>query len=385
MKSILNKTLLKFAEIWEFEKPISDIFQVNSNAFDLLRFIFASLVLVHHSYALLGIPGGNFFIRLTGGQLDIGDFSVGSFFIISGFLVTQSLLRSNSLLEYFAKRFLRLFPALFVSLMLSAMFLGPIVTDQSLKDYFIGVHGTSPVKFVFLNFTLNIFGYDYSIRDLFMHNPHPYAVNGSLWTLKHEFVSYVLLAVLFIFGMLKRTKLLLIFTGFVGAAYIGYITQGIRLFGKISTEWWIFHSVEYPFFLKLLWLFMLGSLLFLYREYVFVSTKMLALVTGILLVSIKLGYLYFAWLLIFPYLLIGIAILLPLSSFSKYGDFSYGLYIYAFPIQQLLVFMFYPHIGLRRMIVYSFFLTLLISVLSWHLIEKPSLSLKKKFGRNLIK
>jgi len=136
------------------------------------------------------------------------------------------------------------------------------------------------------------------------------------------------LAALSFFGMLKHRKLLLSFTGFVGGAYLAYIVKGTLLFGKITTGWWIFHSVEYPFFLKLLWLFMVGAVLFVYREYVFVSTKMLVLVIGILFASIKLGYLYFVWYVVFPYLLISIAVLLPLSWFSKYGDFSYGIYIY---------------------------------------------------------
>ncbi len=380
IKDFIGETSLNVKKIWNFEKSILEIYQVKNNAFDVLRFILASLVIVHHSYALLGIANTNLFTQFTVGQLDLGAFAVGSFFIISGFLVTQSLLNTNTLVAYFSKRFLRLFPALFLSLFLSAILLGPFITSQSIMEYYTGTHGTSPLRFIFLNFTLNIFGYDYSIRDLFVHNPHPYAVNGSLWTLKHEFVSYVILAGLFSFGILQRPKLLLMFTGFIGWAYLSNKFMGTLLFGKLTTEWWIFHIVEYPFFLSLLWLFLLGSMLYIYREHVFVSTKMLVFVTGLLLISIRLGYLYYVWHLFFPYLLISFAILLPFSWFSKYGDFSYGIYIYAFPVQQTLVFALYPHIGVRRMMVYSFFITLLISILSWYLVEKPALRFKKKFS-----
>jgi peptidoglycan/LPS O-acetylase OafA/YrhL len=340
----------------------------------------ASLVIVHHSYALLGIVAPNMFVRVTGGQLDLGDFAVGSFFIISGFLVSQSLLNSRTLTQYFAKRFLRLFPALFTSLILSALLLGPIITNQSLSEYFMGTQGTSPLRFVFLNVTLNIFGYDYRIRDLFAHNPFPYSVNGSIWTLKHEFASYVILAALFMVGALKRPKFLLAITGFVGCAYIAYSTKDIYLFKNITTTWWIFHAVEYPYFLKLLWLFLIGAITYIYREKIIVSTKILMLVICILLVSMKLGYLFFAWHLFFPYVLISMAVLMPLSWFSKYGDFSYGIYIYAFPVQQALALLFYPHISVRLMMLYSFLVTLLISIVSWLLVEKPALRLKKKFA-----
>lgn len=370
----------RIKNIWNFEKKISEIYQPNSNAFDILRFVMASLVIVHHSYDLLGIPTNNFFVRFTRGQLNLGSFAVGSFFIISGFLVTQSLLNSRSLTQYFTKRFLRLFPALFVSLFLSAVVLGPFLTHQSLSDYFQGDQGTSPFRFIFLNFTLNIFGYNYNIRDLFQNNPIPYAVNGSLWTLKHEFVSYCILAGLSIFGFIKHPKLLLVFTSLVGGGYLVHVFYNIDFFSGLTTEWWVFHSVEYPYLLLLLWLFLFGSILYIYRDNIFVSTKMLVFISGVLYVALITGYLLPVWYVVFPYLLIGLALLLPMSWFSKYGDFSYGIYIYAFPVQQALVYFLYPGIDVRRFMVYSFLITFVLSVLSWHLIEKPALSLKKRFG-----
>lgn len=374
------KFISSIQNIWNFEKKISEIYNPKNNAFDILRFIMASLVIVHHSYDLLGIPTNNFFVRLTMGQLNLGSFAVGSFFIISGFLVAQSLLNSKNLSQYFVKRFLRLFPALFVSLFLSAIVLGPFLTELSITDYFTGNQGTSPFRFIFLNFTLNIFGYNYNIRDLFQHNPIPYAVNGSLWTLKHEFASYCILAGLSVFGFIKHPKMLLTFTGLVGMAYLAHVFYSVDLFSTLTTDWWIFHVVEYPYLLLLLWLFLLGAIFYIYREKIFISTKLLVLFFLILVLSLKTGYLLPVWYVIFPYLLIGLALLLPMSWFSKYGDFSYGIYIYAFPVQQTLAYFLYPAIDVRSFMVYSFFITLVLSILSWHLIEKPALSLKKKFG-----
>ena len=122
----LYSTTLK---AWGFEKSIAEIYNPKSNAFDILRFILASLVIIHHSYVLLTVPNTNFLVRLTMGQLNLGTFAVGGFFIISGFLVTQSLMHSKNLANYFIKRFLGFFPALFVSLFFSA---GIVIDNASL-------------------------------------------------------------------------------------------------------------------------------------------------------------------------------------------------------------------------------------------------------------
>jgi peptidoglycan/LPS O-acetylase OafA/YrhL len=200
------------------------------------------------------------------------------------------------------------------------------------------------------------------------------AVNGSLWTLKHEFACYVLLALLAVLGFLKRPKLLVGFALFIGAAYLASEKMNIRL---IPSEWWIFNPVEYPYFLKLLWLFLLGALIYIFRDRVYVSTKIILLVLSILLLSINFRYFYYAWYLFIPYVIISIAVLLPVSGFSKYGDFSYGIYVYAFPIQQILVFAFSRSLNEGSLMLSSFLLTLLVAVFSWHLVEKPALRLKK--------
>jgi peptidoglycan/LPS O-acetylase OafA/YrhL len=125
-------------------------------------------------------------------------------------------------------------------------------------------------------------------------------------------------------------------------------------------------------------MFLLGSVLYVYRKNIFISTKMIILILGLLLGSIWLGYHHQAWFLFSPYIIISVAILLPLSSFSKYGDFSYGIYVYAFPVQQVIVFLLYPNIGAKRLMVYAFVPTLILAILSWKFIEKPALGLKNK-------
>ncbi len=97
-----------------------------------------------------------------------------------------------------------------------------------------------------------------------------------------------------------------------------------------------------------------------------------------MIISNWAGYFHYMWILFSPYLLIATAIILPLSGFSKYGDFSYGIYVYAFPIQQTIVYLLYPNINEIQLMLYAFVITLIVAVISWKLIEKPALSLKSK-------
>ncbi len=257
--------------MWNFEKTIEEVYKPKRNAFDLYRFILASSIIVFHSYGLSGSQKIDFLAIYTKGQINIGEFAIGGFFVISGFLVTQSLLNSKSGLQFLWKRFLRLFPALFISTVFSALLLGPFITHFSVGDYMFGTEGVSPWQYIFSNITLGIFSFIYPIRDLYMNNPYPYTVNGSLWTLGYEFAIYFLLLLISFFGFIKHTKLLLLFTGFIGWAYLVKLMTGESIVSKITTSWWIFNSPGYPYFLEFLWMFLIGSILYIYRKNIFVN------------------------------------------------------------------------------------------------------------------
>jgi peptidoglycan/LPS O-acetylase OafA/YrhL len=143
IKLIMNLSRIKLIMIlsriklmWNFEKTIEEVYKPKSNAFDLYRFILASSIIVFHSYGLTGSQKIDFLATYTKGQINLAEFAVGGFFVISGFLVTQSLLNSKSALQYLWKRFLRLFPALFISTVFSALLLGPFITHLSVGSYF---------------------------------------------------------------------------------------------------------------------------------------------------------------------------------------------------------------------------------------------------------
>lgn len=362
------------------EKSFDVLYDRKRNSFDLSRFFLASFVIYSHSYPLLyGVAAGNFDIlfRFSNGQVDFGAFAVNSFFVISGFLVLQSLLSSNSIHKYLANRSLRIFPALLSCLVLTSFILGPFITNLPINQYLWGAEGVSPFRYLFSNITFSLFSTTFSIRDLFAQNPYPSSVNGSLWTLEFEFGSYLLLIVLYIFGIIKHKRLFGLLTIFNAVLLILYNNYNLVPF-NLPPSWWILSSGVYGSLIRLQFYFTAGCFIYLYKDRLIYSTKYILLGVFVLLVSLKSGHFNDLALIFLPYIVIGISIRSKIKLFTKYGDFSYGIYVYAYPIEQLMVKYYRNDLNAIRLTIYSFLLTLIISVLSWNIIEKPALLLKKK-------
>lgn len=358
---------------------ICDIYMRNDNAFDFLRFLLASLVIYSHSYPLLfGANGqGDYLTRWTNNQLSFGQLAVFGFFIISGFLITQSLQNSSSLRSYFLKRLLRIVPAFFVSLFIIAFILGPLLTRLNFYSYFFAnITVSSPFAFLLKNLTFNIFGYSWTVQDLFNINPFPGSANGSMWTLKHEFAMYLIVPLLSFFLFFRLRLMMLISTIFLCTL----VVFNIRII-PTSGNFWVLSIGEYSTFIIHAFYFLAGSLLYLYRNEVYFSKRILLLCFLIILVGNYLGELNKVLLVCLPYIIIGTGISWRFSTFSRYGDFSYGLYIYAFPIQQTLIYLFKNKLSILTFFSLSFLCTLVLAILSWRYIEKPALNLKKLIGK----
>ena len=166
---------------------------MHRNNFDFLRLIFAIFVIVSHSYPISGadITTG-WMHKLTDGQVELSYIGVRGFFIISGFLIFQSLVRSRNVLDYYWKRILRLFPALFVVLVLTVM-LGPLVYESPIP-YF-----KNHDVLTYLPNNIILFRIQHTIAGVFENLPFKSAINGSLWTITYEFTLYILLSFLFVF------------------------------------------------------------------------------------------------------------------------------------------------------------------------------------------
>jgi peptidoglycan/LPS O-acetylase OafA/YrhL len=337
-------------------KTIGDFAESRENNFDFIRFVAASAVIFSHSFPLTYDEiDMEPMIRLSHGRYTTGEMAVSIFFIISGFLVTQSFQRSKDLKNYFLARALRIFPALIAVVMVLVFVAGPMLSELSFKDYF-----TAPGTYHYL-LRMTIFTDEDNTRlpGVFAHNPYAGTVNGSLWTLSYEVVCYLAVpAIALLFHKRKWLPALLLLAACI----------------VLSINFFLFSM-----FLKLSSCFLSGALFYIFRKKIPLNSWLALVNLALLIISFRFDF--------FPYTLglFGGYIILYLSyvpksalfRFSKHGDFSYGIYIWAFPVQQFIA-SHYASKGNYFNAGVSFLVTLILGILSWHLVEKRALQLKKK-------
>jgi peptidoglycan/LPS O-acetylase OafA/YrhL len=340
--------------------------QRRSNNFDLLRLGFALMVVGVHIYVLSGERELRFLAKLMSSE-----WAVKSFFVISGFLVTMSYARSSALRTFAIKRVRRIYPA-YVTVILVWAAAGLFLSDLGPGQYLMSgkTWAYLVANFSFLNFlepTLpGVFG-DPALNT-FVAPGGGSPVNGSLWSIRTEVACYI--AVPFLCAMTKRMQPIIVY----GGAYVLCIG-----FGQILSYYQNYDPrlmlirVAFPDQFSC---FIAGSLVFYYRTWFLKWCRpMLIPVLLVFLFHRSFPDLHFisAWLtpaaiavlvlwagLAFPYL----------GNFARFGDFSYGVYIYHFPIIQMLI-----ALGLyRNQPIFAAILTLALSLAaaaaSWHLIEK---------------
>ena len=334
-----------------------------NNNFDFLRFLFALLVVISHSYPL---SGGNessqWIYHITNGQIVLAQIGLSGFFIISGYFIFQSLKRSNSIIDYFKKRFLRLFPALIVVLFLT-MVLAPFVYNSETPFF------QNAAVYTYFPNNLSLYNLQPCIKGIFDTNSY-HAINGSLWTIRYEFSLYIALSLLFFFRKQKWVLFSLISFAFLlfYSIYNFYLTRfsSSTLFGIQG-----YHLFNLGTF------FIAGSLLSSMQfERLKYKKLILWVVLFILLLSLFLNEYNSVKHIILPIIimLIGFMPLPFISTFGKFGDMSYGIYIYSFPIQQTLMYFF--KMNTYTLMFTSVLLSISFGFLSWHWIEKRALKYK---------
>ena len=342
-----------------------------SNNFDFLRLLGAFLVILSHSFDLTGNGTMEPLFSLTG-WINSGDLGVLIFFVISGYLIPSSWLRKPNFSGFFKNRILRTVPGLFVVAVITIFIIGPLVTIIPISDYF-----QNPMTWLYIRIVLIYYSGMAYLPGVFVNNVFPNAVNGSLWILPVLFTMYILVAILGYFGFLKKRILLLIITVFL--ALTSLISQtnlyAISLLNIIYQN----HYVTYLFSdnLSFTIYFMIGVLFYLFRDKIKFDLKIFILLFVLLVLSFKTNYGILMIYLAIPYILLYIAFAhIPyLNKVGKFGDFSYGLYIFAFPIQQCVEF-FMPGISPSGMFLLSSLIVIPISILSYKLVESKALSLK---------
>jgi peptidoglycan/LPS O-acetylase OafA/YrhL len=338
------------------------------NNFNLIRLMAALSVIFSHSVAVLGLPSSReFFFDHLG--LSLAEMAVDVFFVTSGFLVTGSLVNRGNLIGYLWARALRIYPAIWAMLILTVFALAPALTALPLADYF----ASPKTHEYFVKCATLIGGVRYSLPGVFETIPLHGEFNGSLWTLPIELRLYAYLGAGWLALALApsfRVRALSLALPIAAAAVLLTILRG-RLLGAP------FNVADTRIFM-----FLYGSTLYLWRDKVPVAPVILfASLASLLVASVDQRAFFIVYVLCLAPLVLHLAYLPKgrVRGFNDWGDWSYGVYIYAFPIQQTLAFLF-PAMPLIAMIAGSSAITLGIAALSWTLIERRALALKGDFA-----
>lgn len=350
---------------------LSDLSSDRDNNFNLIRFVAALMVLISHGFALaVGSPDVEP-LRDTLG-MSLGEIAVDVFFISSGFLITASLTNRSSFLSFALARVLRIFPALIVAMLLTVFVLGPLYTDYSFFNYL----GESQVYIFLVRNIFLLVGIEYGLPGVFLENPYKEAINGSLWTLPYELKMYMLLVVFNYIAVVSKSRYSLTFNSRI----LFFVLVIVSYFFDIFDHFFDIHNSH---FVHLFSMFFVGSVFYMFREKIFLSVKFL-LIASIALIfsSLNKDVFFLLYVLLIPYFVFCLAYLPrgKIRLFNNFGDYSYGLYIYAFPVQQAVAASFVG-VSITLMIILSLFFTLLLSILSWYLVEEKCLKLK---GRSVV-
>lgn len=300
---------------------LSDVATSRVNNLNFIRFVAALMVIVSHCYAVvLGGDAGSYLLKFTGDRLSPGGVSVGVFFLFGGFLIARSCEHHPEAKKFFSARILRLFPELLFVVILTAFVLGPMLSTLSPVEYF-----TNPQTYKYL---LNgVLIMVHQLPGVFTNNPSGDVVNAALWTLPVEFICYILCFISYKLTKFDKKKFLLLSVPVFVLAAVYYVK-----FSPLQLS-----------VVRAVLLFYLGVLIWVFRDQVVIS-PVLGLATIVLwFVMVFGGIDNLAMLTVFPIACFCLAYGMG-NHFSKFGtkfELSYGIYLWAFPIQQVLV-QFFP-------------------------------------------
>lgn len=318
---------------------------MRNNSFDLIRHIAALLVLVSHHFALTGSEGPG-----IAGYNSLGGIAVIAFFSISGLLITLSFLNANSFTDYLGKRIARIFPALIVCAFIMTFVAGTLFADGYVTD--------SDALIDFLRISMFGRANIEQITEGFIFSE---SFNGSLWTLKIEFAFYLLVAV--VLGLCRRAAAVAaLLAAFCVATYVlgngpaTALTQKLALYGCAGIA------------------FFAGSLLAFYKQYLGAKHRLaITLLACLGLIPLAAGTPLAGVIVTLCICLATLSLGLLYVDHTIRGrfDLSYGIYLYAFPVQQLVInktsLPFVPSMIVSALIV------IVLAIASWQWVERPAL------------
>lgn len=341
----------------------------NRNNFDGIRLLASLMVVFAHSFPLTGNLYNNEPLYFITKVNDFGHLGVSIFLFISGFLISKSAQNSISFYSFLKKRLIRMLPALFMTLTVTVFFIGTIFTNYSITEYFFDYK-------TFLYFK-NIFLYNpqYNLPGVFISCPYSAVVNGSIWTLCYEFTFYI---GLFFFILLFKKHSILFRVSVVVFLIVFFLTNIFRSQLNIYQYTIPFFNLKVQLLLDL-FLYFISGVVFYYSKKI---QPLYCFISGIVLLAalffknqiVNQNVFYF----IVPLLTYGIAFSkrINLNFLVKNGDYSYGIYLYSFLIQQIVISVFPNLINPYIFFFVTSIIAYALGVCSWHLVEKRILEYK---------
>lgn len=356
---------------------ISQALNGHNNSLGLIRLILASLVIVDHAFPLGGY-GADPFWGLTKGQASLGSLAVAGFFAVSGYLIAKSGM-SGDVIQFMWRRTIRIFPAYWLVLLVTAFLVAPMIWvngGQPLGEYF-SFAPNGPVYYFTANWNLNIG--TYGIYDLLAATT-PYgrevgasAFNGSLWTLIYEWRSYLIIASLVAFGLLTRARIIVPML-----AIFFLILQLIAGFNWDAVVALVPAFMADQYMITLGFTFLVGSVFAVYSKQVVFDDRLGAFTGLLALATLRFGGFSTIGTIAAVYFILYLAARLPkkLQWIGQKNDYSYGVYIYGFLVQQVLSYMGLYKLGIVPYVLISWLIAMGCAWLSWHILEKHALALK---------
>ncbi|MBX9925165.1 MAG: acyltransferase [Hyphomicrobiaceae bacterium] len=349
-------------------RMLVDMLEPSENSFAVLRLAMALIVLVSHSlWFVSGQRDSDPMTAVTG--FTSGEHAVQVFFLLSGFLVAHSLEKTRSPVDFAVARGLRIFPGLIVCVLATALLLGPLVSRLSPQAYAL-----DPALVGYIAKTATLVTASAKLPGVFETVPLSGLVNGSLWTLKFEVLCYLALAGFGAIGLLGAGR-----RGLATVALVGVIVAASVALPTDTTRYSTVENVAYfaiPFSIGVLgciwrksipvgWI---APLVLAVPAYLAIGTVAQNVTTGLFLGVVAI------WLATFRF---G-----PLRAATNRADLSYGVYIYAAPLQQAAI-AFIPGIGAAGVTAVVLLPVLALAWLSWTLVEKPAMGLRRGIGARL--
>ena len=329
-----------------------------TNNFDALRLLAAGTVIFSHSFLIAeGTERHEPLMLLSGGQSKLGLVGVFVFFAISGFLVAESYETTRSPLRYLAKRALRIFPGLFAALCVFAFVIGASVTSLPLGDY---LRRDTVYSYVVGNTMLKLTTHELP-GVLFVDNPIGLEINGSLWTLRYEFMMYLLVLGLGVLRLIEWRVLLAVVA-------LGLAWPFIPALALLDAFGWLL-----PFF-------GMGMLLYTLRDRGIFDGRLALLAAAGLVASVPFKQFNEAFAVCGGYLALYLALdrRIPVLPATRFGDLSYGLYIYGWPAEVVVMHLSGGKAAWWQVFLGALPLALGAAFLSWRFVEEPMLRLKPR-------